>query len=152
MFVIPLFIILRIKNFVPTFVVDAPGGGGKISLQPNYILSQSPDKTVLRNYEGVITTYPEPETYTAGTADDYFQQIYGAYPEERGDGVLGLLHDKQFNLVPKDLPRYHKREGYAQAPDHSSLKDKREKRDQLKEKKFMAQQKPTPKVEEGGQS
>lgn len=37
---------------VPTYVVDSPGGGGKIPLMPNYILSQSPDAVVLRNYEG----------------------------------------------------------------------------------------------------
>ncbi len=46
---------------VPTFVVDAPGGGGKIPLQPNYLISQSNDKVVLRNYEGVICVYQEPE-------------------------------------------------------------------------------------------
>ena len=50
---------------VPTFVVDAPGGGGKIALQPNYLISQSPEKVVLRNFEGVITSYPEPENYIA---------------------------------------------------------------------------------------
>ena len=38
-------------------------GGGKIALQPNYLISQSADKVVLRNFEGVITTYPEPESY-----------------------------------------------------------------------------------------
>jgi hypothetical protein len=43
-----------IKNTVPTFVVDA--------MQPNYLISQSPDKVVLRNFDGVITTYPEPYT------------------------------------------------------------------------------------------
>ena len=41
---------------VPTYVVDAPGGGGKIPVGPNYIISQNPDHTVLRNYEGVITS------------------------------------------------------------------------------------------------
>ena len=45
---------------VPTFVVDAPGGGGKIPLQPNYLLSQSDIRYVLRNYEGMITTYTQP--------------------------------------------------------------------------------------------
>jgi lysine 2,3-aminomutase len=48
---------------VPTFVVDAPGGGGKIPVMPTYIISQSPHKVVLRNYEGVITTYTEPDNY-----------------------------------------------------------------------------------------
>ena len=48
---------------VPTFVVDAPGGGGKIPVMPNYLISQTPCKVVLRNFEGVITTYTEPEEY-----------------------------------------------------------------------------------------
>jgi lysine 2,3-aminomutase len=46
---------------VPTFVVDAPGGGGKTPVMPQYIISQSPNKVVLRNFEGVITTYTEPQ-------------------------------------------------------------------------------------------
>ena len=46
---------------VPTFVVDAPGGGGKIPLMPNYVLTMGEERTVLRNYEGVITVYPEPQ-------------------------------------------------------------------------------------------
>jgi len=46
---------------VPTFVVDAPGGGGKIPIMPQYMISQSPDKVVLRNYKGVISTYIEPQ-------------------------------------------------------------------------------------------
>ena len=45
---------------VPTFVVDAPGGGGKTPVMPQYVISQTPDKIILRNYEGVITTYTEP--------------------------------------------------------------------------------------------
>ena len=48
---------------VPTFVVDAPGGGGKIPVMPNYIISQAPGKTILRNYEGMITTYHGPTSY-----------------------------------------------------------------------------------------
>lgn len=45
---------------VPTFVVDAPGGGGKIPLMPNYLISQGQGKTVLRNFEGNIYMYTEP--------------------------------------------------------------------------------------------
>lgn len=48
---------------VPTYVIDAPGGGGKIPLTPNYLISLSTNKVVLRNYEGVITTYQEPDSY-----------------------------------------------------------------------------------------
>ncbi|OEU50289.1 MAG: lysine 2,3-aminomutase, partial [Desulfuromonadales bacterium C00003096] len=42
---------------VPTYVIDAPGGGGKIPVTPNYLISLSTNKVVLRNFEGVITTY-----------------------------------------------------------------------------------------------
>ena len=48
---------------VPTYVVDAPGGGGKIPVMPNYLVSYSDHKIVLRNYEGYITTYEEPLEY-----------------------------------------------------------------------------------------
>jgi len=45
---------------IPTFVVDAPNGGGKIPVLPNYIVSMSPSHTVLRNYQGMLVNYPEP--------------------------------------------------------------------------------------------
>jgi lysine 2,3-aminomutase len=45
---------------VPTFVVDAPGGGGKIPLSPSYFISLVEGRAVLRNYEGKIFEYPEP--------------------------------------------------------------------------------------------
>jgi len=45
---------------VPFFVVDVPGGGGKIPLMPNYILSMGEQRTILRNYEGILVSYEEP--------------------------------------------------------------------------------------------
>jgi lysine 2,3-aminomutase len=45
---------------VPTYVVDAPGGGGKIPLQPDYLVTRGKGKIVLRNYEGKVFEYPEP--------------------------------------------------------------------------------------------
>lgn len=45
---------------VPTYVIDAPGGGGKIPVEPSYIISRGKGKVVLRNYEGKIFEYPEP--------------------------------------------------------------------------------------------
>jgi len=44
---------------VPTYVVDAPGGGGKIPVSPNYVLSQDKGRYTLRNYRGKIYTYIE---------------------------------------------------------------------------------------------
>jgi lysine 2,3-aminomutase len=52
---------------VPTYVVDAPGGGGKIPVSPNYIISQAKGQFILRNYEGKIYTYFEDSTsYISG--------------------------------------------------------------------------------------
>ncbi len=51
---------------VPTYIIDAIGGGGKTPVFPNYVISQAPGKVVLRNYEGVISLYTEPEDYVPG--------------------------------------------------------------------------------------
>jgi hypothetical protein len=45
---------------IPQYIVDAPHGGGKIPVGPNYIVSVSPTHTVLRNFEGLMVSYPEP--------------------------------------------------------------------------------------------
>ena len=44
---------------VPTYVIDAPGGGGKVPVSPEYVLSRNSDRVVIRNYEGRIFEYPE---------------------------------------------------------------------------------------------
>jgi lysine 2,3-aminomutase len=44
---------------VPQFVIDAPGGGGKVPVNPDYILSRDEDRVVVRNYEGKVFEYPE---------------------------------------------------------------------------------------------
>ncbi|MBA4602909.1 lysine 2,3-aminomutase [Thermoactinomyces mirandus] len=90
---------------VPTFVVDAPGGGGKIPLSPNYILSQSPDKTVLRNFEGVITSYPEPHRYKPHNPEEC------EYCQTAGEqvGIAALMDDERVNLEPKQLEREERR-------------------------------------------
>ena len=59
---------------VPTFVVDAPGGGGKTPVMPQYVVSQSPGRVVLRNFEGVITTYTEPTDYKNDCNCKYCQE------------------------------------------------------------------------------
>ncbi len=46
---------------VPEFVVDLPGGGGKVPVNPHYMISQSERVVLFRNYEGVIAKYIEPE-------------------------------------------------------------------------------------------
>ena len=50
---------------MPHFVIDAPGGGGKVPIMPQYLISQSDSRVVVRNYEGQIFSYPEPGAYEA---------------------------------------------------------------------------------------
>ena len=45
---------------IPTYVIDVPGGGGKIPVEPEYVVSKGKGKIVLRNYEGKVFEYPEP--------------------------------------------------------------------------------------------
>ncbi len=86
---------------VPTFVVDAPGGGGKVPVMPNYVLSQTPNKVILRNFEGVITTYTEPEHYTSHCSCP----VCRGEKENVLNGIAGLEQGKSLNLEPTDLPR-----------------------------------------------
>ncbi|ERJ12667.1 lysine 2,3-aminomutase [Haloplasma contractile] len=79
---------------VPTFVVDAPGGGGKIPVNPQYLISQSPGKIVLRNFEGNITTYYEPESYKS----DCNCEHCNSRTKEPTTGVLSLLQGDQLSL------------------------------------------------------
>lgn len=46
---------------VPAYVIDAPGGGGKIPLLPEYVIGRDGDELLLRNYEGKIYRYPDPQ-------------------------------------------------------------------------------------------
>ncbi len=50
---------------VPSFVIDAPGGGGKIPVGPTYLISQDKGKMVLRNYQGKVFEYQEPRMQNA---------------------------------------------------------------------------------------
>jgi lysine 2,3-aminomutase len=82
---------------VPTYVVDAPRGGGKIPLGPNYLVSASNHSVVLRNYEGMIVHY-HPTAAPHEPAEPVVTQ-----------GVSGLLHGDAEVLVPEGTPRLARR-------------------------------------------
>ena len=101
---------------VPTYVIDAPGGGGKIPLMPNYIISWSTNKVVLRNYEGVITTYKEPDSYEARLCDRDCATCDLELNLEEGSefqslGIEKLLSDADdsISLIPEDNERISRR-------------------------------------------
>ncbi len=82
---------------IPTYVVDAPRGGGKIPLMPNYLISAADDSVVLRNYEGMMIRY----------------NPTGEKGEERPpvvtQGVSALLEGQAEALIPRDNPRMGRR-------------------------------------------
>ncbi|MBN2642127.1 MAG: lysine 2,3-aminomutase [Victivallales bacterium] len=101
---------------VPTYVIDAPGGGGKIPVMPNYLISWSTNKVVLRNYEGVITSYKEPDSYEATFCDRNcdkcdLELALNDADERRSVGIERLLadYDDAISLVPADNSRHERR-------------------------------------------
>ena len=89
---------------VPTFVVDAPGGGGKIPLQPNYLISQANDKVILRNYEGVISVYQEPEN-----RESRCKTCPSPCSGMKKIGLVKLLKGERISLTPQENLRQERR-------------------------------------------
>lgn len=101
---------------IPTYVVDAPGGGGKIPIMPNYLVSWSANKVILRNFEGIITTYQEPDRYEHNYCDLNCDKcnlyLNMESPEEsKPVGIKKLLcdFDESLSLVPNDTERMERR-------------------------------------------
>lgn len=86
---------------VPTFVVDAPGGGGKIPVMPQYLISESEKRVVLRNFEGVITTYTQPTNYES----DCHCEVCRGDKKIVKEGVAGLLAGERMALEHDHLSR-----------------------------------------------
>ncbi|MBR3427130.1 MAG: lysine 2,3-aminomutase [Prevotella sp.] len=98
---------------IPTFVVDAPGGGGKTPVMPQYVISQAPGKVVLRNFEGVITTYTEPTEYHSECNCPECQAARAkeqVAADKAVDGVISLLEGERMNIEPKALKRHERNE------------------------------------------
>ncbi|MEW6649668.1 MAG: lysine 2,3-aminomutase [Chloroflexota bacterium] len=95
---------------VPTYVVDAPGGGGKIPVMPNYLVSLSDHKIILRNYEGYITTYEEPVEYHPHDPKtcSYCQH---KRLEPGQTGITGLLDGDEMFIKPEGFDQLHNRGG-----------------------------------------
>jgi lysine 2,3-aminomutase len=94
---------------IPAYVIDAPEGGGKVPILPNYLLSMSDSRVVVRNYEGFISTYIQPM--------DYGSHIPATCPycQERRvkggqEGVAGLLVGQSLTLAPEGWEALHRRQ------------------------------------------
>jgi lysine 2,3-aminomutase len=89
---------------IPTYVIDAPGGGGKIPIMPNYIISWSTNKVILRNFQGVITSYQEPESYVSAFCDRNCKNCnlhlkVDEASEYRSYGIEKLLSDEDDTIA-----------------------------------------------------
>ena len=84
---------------VPEFVIDMPGGGGKVPLAPNYLLSHSDKKVILRNYKGFIGSYPQPvETdCSCSTTSAVGETTY------KDEGGIAELFRKDSVLEPQEV-------------------------------------------------
>jgi len=101
---------------IPTYVIDAPGGGGKIPVMPNYLISWSTNKVVLRNYEGIMTTYKEPDSYEPRLCDRdckacKLELNLDGSCEIAASGIEKLLSDSNdsISLIPFDNERMERR-------------------------------------------
>lgn len=65
---------------VPQFVIDGPGGGGKIPINPNYMVASSPGRVTLRNFEGNIFEYPDPSPVPAAVLKSLHRQAMHPCP------------------------------------------------------------------------
>ncbi len=74
---------------VPQFVIDAPGGGGKIPIGPNYMLDETKDGVILRNYEGFVFEYKNP------------------IPKEKAEGPFGVKRSFHGNERLNRRKKYH---------------------------------------------
>lgn len=94
---------------VPNFVVDGVGGGGKVPIAPNYVLSQGHNKWVFRNYEGVIFTYEEPDNYTYQPPVG-IEKYIDSEDLKLVTGVGGLLAPEgEPSILPSRLARLERR-------------------------------------------
>ncbi|MCR4398344.1 MAG: lysine 2,3-aminomutase [Firmicutes bacterium] len=95
---------------VPQFVCDGPHGGGKIPLMPNYIVSMSDGRVVMRNYEGAIFVYQEPDYSPVKPSEC---AVCGGKEAEMRTGVLGLMTGKSTKPIEwEGLERLQRRRAH----------------------------------------
>jgi lysine 2,3-aminomutase len=95
---------------IPTYVVDAPGGGGKVPMMPNYQISASDHKIIMRNYEGYITSYEEPQGYKPHDPKTC-KYCQNKKTEPGQSGISGMLDGEQMFIKPEGFDELHNRGG-----------------------------------------
>jgi lysine 2,3-aminomutase len=94
---------------VPQLVIDAPTGGGKIPVGPNYLISMSDKRWILRNYEGGVFEFPEVEGDRVSKCPPSCKMCKEFETLESNEGVAAVLSGKKMNLVPEGTLREARR-------------------------------------------
>jgi len=94
---------------VPTYVIDAPGGGGKIPIAPSYLISMGGGTVVVRNYEGVLSAYHEPKYDPREKFGEDGKCALCGGDHKDSLGVSGLLAGNKVSLVPVGNKRLERR-------------------------------------------
>ncbi len=86
---------------LPTFVIDAPGGGGKIPVMPNYVLTVTDHGAVVRNYRGLMSSYVNPRDRDCACSTT--KEIASTLVEEKNENraFLDLVECKRVKIEPK---------------------------------------------------
>jgi lysine 2,3-aminomutase len=92
---------------IPTFVIDAPEGGGKVPIFPQYLISNSDRTAVVRNYEGLITAYHQPAGYIGHDSSNCPACLSAAVDGQ--EGVSALLSGHKRSILPEAWSASHQR-------------------------------------------
>ena len=101
---------------IPAFVLDAPGGAGKVPIMPQYLISMSDKVAIVRNYAGVISAYPLPQGYTGDCPPSC--EHHGTQKTDLG--VAGMLDGQGVILCPEQ-PERHAPDGQEPASQEQVL-------------------------------
>ena len=96
---------------VPTYVIDMPGGGGKVPIMPQYLISQSDSRVVVRNFEGFVSAYTQPADYQPhdpATCAYCVGQVANL-PYRGQEGIADLLAGHAMTIAPEGFDQVHQR-------------------------------------------
>ncbi len=94
---------------VPTYVIDVPGGGGKVPISPQYILTMGEGKVIVRNYEGVIAAYHEPRYDPSEKYDEAGVCKLCGGTHRGARGLASILAGERPSLIPESTDRFERR-------------------------------------------
>lgn len=110
---------------VPTAVIDSPHGGGKVPVMPSYVLSMSETKTIVRNFEGYVSTYTGPKAYVHHDQDTCKYCREAKKKKDKQAGVAGLIAGNADAIKPEGWDNAHIRNGTCNNDNNNTCDEKK---------------------------